>query len=94
MSAVRVVNSRFCLCTSLVPSPMIMAFDLGTRLHVRMRTKLESGVLLNGQPPQCCKLARVNLRRWVVGFVLKLTDSLSRFRVIVVLTSGLTKKKE
>ena len=27
-----------------------MAFDLGTRLHVFMRTKLENGVLRNGQP--------------------------------------------
>ena len=50
--AVRVVNSRFRLCTSLVPRPTIVAFDLGTRLHVRMRTKLENGVLRNGQPPQ------------------------------------------
>ena len=30
-----------------------MAFDLGTRLHdVHMRTKLENGILHNGQPPQ------------------------------------------
>ena len=46
MPAVRVVNSRFCLCTSLVPRP-IVAFDLGMRLHVHMRTKLENGVLHN-----------------------------------------------
>ena len=42
MPAVRVVNH---LCTSLVPRPMIVVFGLGTRLHVRMRTKLENGVL-------------------------------------------------
>ena len=29
-----------------------MAFDLGTRLHVRIRTKLENWVLRNGQPRQ------------------------------------------
>ena len=52
MPAVSVVNSRFRLCTSLIPRPMIVAFDLGTRLHVRMRTKLENGVLRNGQPTQ------------------------------------------
>ena len=48
--AVRVVDSRFRLCTSLVPRPTIVAFELGTRLHVHMRTKLENGVLRNGQP--------------------------------------------
>ena len=42
---VRVVNSRFRLCTSLVPRSMIVVFDLGTRLHVRMRTKIRNGVL-------------------------------------------------
>ena len=50
--AVCVVNSRFCLCTSLVPRLTIVAFDLGTRLHVRMRTKVENGILRNGQPTQ------------------------------------------
>ena len=50
--AVRVVNSRFRLCTSLVPRSTIVAFDLGTKLHVRMRTKLENGVLRNGLPQQ------------------------------------------
>ena len=29
-----------------------MVFGLGTRLHVRMRTKLENGILHNGQPTQ------------------------------------------
>ena len=52
MPALRVVNSRFRLCTSLVPRPMIVAFDLGTRLHVRMRTRLENGVLRNRQLTQ------------------------------------------
>ena len=32
--------------------PMSMVFGLGTRLRVRMRTKLENGVLHNGQQPQ------------------------------------------
>ena len=40
------------LCTSVVPRPMSVVFDLGTRLRVRMRTKLENGVLHNGQQPQ------------------------------------------
>ena len=39
-------------CTSLVPRQMIAVFALGTRLHVRMRTTLENGVLRNGQQPQ------------------------------------------
>ena len=42
----------FRLCTSLVPRPMVALFGLGTRLHVRMRTKLENGVLRNGQQLQ------------------------------------------
>ena len=49
---VHVVNSQFRLCTSLVPRPTIVAFDLGTRLHVRMCAKLENDVLRNGQPTQ------------------------------------------
>ena len=40
------------LCTSLAPRPMTVVFGLGTRLRVRMRTKLENGVLSNGQQPQ------------------------------------------
>ena len=40
------------LRTSVVPRPMSVVFDLGTRLRVRMRTKLENGVLHNGQQPQ------------------------------------------
>ena len=42
----------FRLCTSLASRLMTMVFGLGTRLHVRMRTKLENGVLSNGQQPQ------------------------------------------
>ena len=47
--------SRACgqlLCTIVVPRPMSVVFDLGTRLRVRMRTKLENGVLHNRQQPQ------------------------------------------
>ena len=40
------------LCTSLASRPMTVVFGLGTRLRVRMRTKLENGVLSNGQQPQ------------------------------------------
>ena len=45
---------------------MNVVFGLGTRLRVRMRTKLENGVLHNEQQPQtaeCCEwllLTRVN----------------------------------
>ena len=31
---------------------MIVLFGLGTRLHVRMRTKLENGILRIGHRPQ------------------------------------------
>ena len=34
---------------------MSVVFGLGTRLRVRMRTKLENGVLHNEQLPQCCE---------------------------------------
>ena len=39
------------LVTSLVPILMIVIFGLGTRLLVRIRTKLQNGVLRNGQQP-------------------------------------------
>ena len=39
------------VCTSLAPSPMTVVFGLGTRLHLRMRTTLENGVLPNGEQP-------------------------------------------
>ena len=37
--------------TSVVPRLTILIFGLGTRLLVRMRTKLQNGVLRNGQQP-------------------------------------------
>ena len=49
MPAVCVANSRFHLCTSLIPRPMIVVFGLGMRPHVYMHTKLEND---NGQEPQ------------------------------------------
>ena len=39
------------LCT-LASRPMTVVFGLGMRLRVHMRTKLENGVLSNGQQPQ------------------------------------------
>ena len=52
------------LSTSVVPRPMSVVFGLGTRLPVRMRTKLENGVLHNEQRPQSVvngfSLTRVN----------------------------------
>ena len=49
--------STSCLCTSLVPRSKIVLFGLGTSLHARMRTKLENGVLRNGQQLHavCCE---------------------------------------
>ena len=38
--------------TSVIPRPMSVVFGLGMRLHMRMCTKLENGVLHNGQQPQ------------------------------------------
>ena len=45
-------NSSAQLISSVIPRPMSVVFGLGTRLRVRMRTKLENGVLHNGQQPQ------------------------------------------
>ena len=42
-------RARFRVSTSLVPRAMTVVFGLGTRLHVRMRTRSENGVLRNGQ---------------------------------------------
>ena len=42
---------QFHVCTSLAPRPMTVAFGLGTRVRVRMRTTLQNGVLRNGQQP-------------------------------------------
>ena len=46
---VPVMPARLCILAS---RPMTVVFGLGTRLRVRMRTKLENGVLSNGQQPQ------------------------------------------
>ena len=47
----RLSHAHFRLCT-LASGPMTVVFVLGMRLHVRMRTKLENGVLSNRQQPQ------------------------------------------
>ena len=39
------------LVTSLVPRLMIVIFGMGTKLLMRMRTKLQNGVLRNEQQP-------------------------------------------
>ena len=46
-----VLNSRFHVCTSLVPIPLTVVFSLGTRLCVHMHTTLENGILRNRQQP-------------------------------------------
>ena len=43
---------RTAISLSLASSPMTVVFGLEMRLRVRMRTKLENGVLSNGQQPQ------------------------------------------
>ena len=42
-------RTRFHVCTSLVPKPITVVIGLGTRLDVHMHTRLENGVLRNGQ---------------------------------------------
>ena len=67
MPALHVINLRFCLCTSLVLRQMIVVFGLGMRLYVHVHTKLENGVLHNGQQ---LLSTRVNLRlsrHWGLG---------------------------
>ena len=39
------------MCTSLVPKPMTVVIGLGMRLDVHMHTRLENGILHNGQQP-------------------------------------------
>ena len=63
------VNSWFRLCTNLVPRAMItiMVSGLRMRLCVSMCTKLQNGILRNGQQPvaKCCEwltLTGVNLK--------------------------------
>ena len=42
-------RARFCVSTNLVPRAMTVIFGLVMRLHMRMCTRLENGVLRNGQ---------------------------------------------
>ena len=51
--AMRTDSWPFHLCTTLTSRPMTVIFGLGTRVYVRMCTKLENGVLSNGQRLQC-----------------------------------------
>ena len=41
------VNVQFRKCTNLAFRPLTMIFGLGTKLHLRMHTRLENGVLCN-----------------------------------------------
>ena len=43
------IQSQFRVSTSLVPRAMTVVFGPGTRLRMRMRTRLANGVLHNGQ---------------------------------------------
>ena len=45
------VNTQFPVCNSLTPIPMTVVFGLGMRQHVHMHTRLENGILRNGQQP-------------------------------------------
>ena len=44
--------TRVSLVTSLIPRLKILIFGMGTRLLVRMHTKLQNGIVRNGQQPQ------------------------------------------
>ena len=95
-----VVNSWFRFCTSLVLRPMSVVFGLGMRLHVHMCTKLENGILHNGQQPQCVVngflMTRVNLKLWrhwmvveprtliSISFVLKWHWVLKSFEILLL----------
>ena len=65
--AVRVVNSQFCLCTSLIPRPMIVVFGLGTRLTCTHAYKIRKWrSLQRTAATECCEwllLTRVNLKQ-------------------------------
>ena len=41
------VLTMWCVCTNLAPRPMTVVFGLGTKLRLRMHTRLENGVLHN-----------------------------------------------
>ena len=43
---------RVNVCTSLTPRSITVVFGLGMRQCVHMRTRLENGILRNGQQPQ------------------------------------------
>ena len=45
----QLVNTHFPVRTSLIPRLMIIVFGLELRLHVRMDTILENGILHNEQ---------------------------------------------
>ena len=47
------IDSQFSVCTSLTPRSMTMVFGLGARLLMHMHTRLQNGVLRNGQQPGC-----------------------------------------
>ena len=101
------LRARFRVSTSLVPRAMTVVFGLGTRLHVRMRTRLENGVLRNGQQSGSAvnsffdlgKLEAVKtLSGWEactvmsIGFVLKSRWILEPFSSYRCFTSGLKKR--
>ena len=66
-------------CTSLVLRPMIVVFVLGTRLHVRMGTKLENGVLRTGQPQSVVNgfYCQGDLKLWKCWMVVELRAVMS-----------------
>ena len=55
-----------CVLVSL-PDQWPLVFGLGTRLHVRMRAKLENGILRNGQQLQCTVNGQVLKTLCIVG---------------------------
>ena len=60
------VNSRFCLCTSLIPWPMIMVFGLGTRVCVHLYVQNYKMALYTTDSSQNDQSECEAIRLWVI----------------------------
>ena len=58
--AMRTARWPFRLCASLASRPMTVVFGLGTRPRMRMRTKLENGVLSKDSSLRVLRMAFVD----------------------------------
>ena len=93
-------------CTSLAPRLVTVVFGLGTRLHARICTTLENGILCNGQQPDRAENSFIDqgklvaMKCWVVvklRTVIRISSVdgkyLNHFWDIVVEHCGLHKKE-